>query len=187
MKTIKKMNNGGMSNTVVNDPPEKKKTKREIRKIKAGRHNSNVAGKGLGAKILKGLASVGTTIAGAYAAKKLEGKQKGGPIKKKLVKAQNGTSVKSDPPKTKSFTNPLTGRTRVTEGWKEKSKTTGTVAPRPGYAEKTVDVYNKKGDKIKTVNKTRELVQQAKGDGFIRRGRDLWDYDKKVTKHNKKG
>ena len=171
---------------MVNDPPEKKKTKREIRKIRAGRHNSNVAGRGLGAKILKGIASVGTTIAGAYALKKLE-KKKGGAIKKKLTKAQAGVSVKSEPPKTKSFTNPLTGRTRVTEGWKEKSKTTGTVAPRPGYAEKTVDVYNKKGDKIKTVNKTRELVQQAKGDGFIRRGRDLWAYKQKVTKHNKKG
>jgi hypothetical protein len=109
------------------------------------------------------------------------------PKTKKLVKAQNGTSVKSDPPKTKSFKNPLTSRTRVTEGWKEKSKTTGTVAPRPGYAEKTVDVYDKKGDKIKTVNKTRQLVQQPKGDGFIKRGRNVWDYDKKVTKYNKKG
>lgn len=109
------------------------------------------------------------------------------PKTKKLVKAKSGISVKSDPPKTKSFKNPLTGRTRVTEGWKEKTKTTGTVAPRPGYAEKTVDVYNKKGEKIKTIDKTRQLVQQSKGDGFIRRGRDLWDYDKKVTKYNKKG
>ena len=47
--------------------------------------------------------------------------------------------------------------------------------------------YDKKGDKIKTVNKTRQLVQQPKGDGFIKRGRNVWDYDKKVTKYNKKG
>jgi|688.fasta_scaffold2139277_1 hypothetical protein len=94
---------------------------------------------------------------------------------KKLVKAQNGINVKNDPPKTKSFTNPLTGRTRVTEGWKEKPST-GTVAPRPGYAEKTVDVYNKKGDKIKTVDKTRQLTSKTK-----------YAYNTKVTKHNKKG
>jgi hypothetical protein len=110
------------------------------------------------------------------------------PKTKKLVKAQNGVSVKSDPPKTKSFKNPLTGRTRVTEGWKEKSKTTGTVAPRPGYAEKKVDVYNKKGEKIKTVDKTRELTSIPKNDNkFLSRGRDSWAFKTKVTKHNKKG
>jgi hypothetical protein len=110
------------------------------------------------------------------------------PKTKKLVKAQFGINTKSDPPKTKSFTNPLTGRTRVTEGWKEKSKTTGTVAPRPGYAEKTVDVYNKKGEKIKTINKTRMLTSTPKEDNkFLSRGRNSWNFTKKVTKHNKKG
>lgn len=106
---------------------------------------------------------------------------------KKLVKAQDGISVKSEPPKTKSFKNPLTGRTRVTEGWKENTKTTGTVAPRPGYAEKTVDVYNRKGDKIKTIDKTRELIAAPKKGKFIDTGRNVWAFKTKVTKHNKKG
>lgn len=108
------------------------------------------------------------------------------PKTKKLVKAQAGISVKSEPPKTKSFTNPFTGRTRVTEGWKEKPSK-GTVAPRPGYAEKKVEVYNKKGENIKTIDKTRELVSAPKNNKFISRGRNVWSYKTNVTKNNKKG
>jgi hypothetical protein len=102
--------------------------------------------------------------------------QKGGTVKKKF---QNGGST------TKSFKNPLTGRTRVTEGWKEKpAKRTGTVPPRPGYAEKKVDVYDKKGDKIKTIDKTRMLTSAPKEDNkFLSRGRNSWAYTKKVTKY----
>ena len=64
--------------------------------------------------------------------------QKGGTVKKKY---QNGGAT------TKKFTNPITGRTRVTETRPE--KTNGTVAPR---AVKTTNVFSKKGDNIKTID-----------------------------------
>ena len=105
--------------------------------------------------------------------------QKGGAVKKKF---QNGGST------TKSFKNPLTGRTRVTEGWKEKTKTTGTVPPRETYT-KQIDVYGKKGNKIKTINKSQELTSKSKyaDDGkFFTPGKKNWSFKKNVTKYNKK-
>jgi hypothetical protein len=64
--------------------------------------------------------------------------QKGGVVKKKY---QNGGTI------TKKSTNPITGRTKVTETREE--KTSGTVAPRPI---KTTNVYSKKGNNVKTVD-----------------------------------
>ncbi len=102
---------------------------------------------------------------------------KGSTVKKKF---QDGGSTP------KSSKNPLTGRTRVTEGWKEKpAKTTGTVPPRPpGYAEKKVDVYDKKGNKIKTINKTRTPGSRPNPDKFFSKGKATPGVrTRKVTKY----
>ena len=177
-KLIKKMSAGGMTDAECAKPPGK--FKKACRKVFKGKSTSKETKGGILGTLVAG--ALGT--AGYYGYKKLKEQKKGGSVINKSVKAKAGINVKSDPPK--SFTNPLTGRTRVTEGWKKIDQRKGTIPPKPSLEEKKIDVYDKKGNPVKTIQKTKFLTSKPiDNNKFINKGKRTYSYNKKVTKYNK--
>jgi len=170
LKPIKKMAVGG----VTADECAAKPKKPGCRKVFKSTSKSSETKGGILGTLLGAAAGLG----GYAAYKKLREQKKGGTVKSKLIKKEDGGST------TKSFKNPITGRTRVTEGWKENKD-----APRETYTKK-IDVYGKDANKIKTINKSQELTSKSKyaDDGkFFTPGKKNWSFKKNVTKYNKKG